>query len=239
MKNGWLDGAWELLFPSRANCMGCHSATGADEDWLCDACRAHLLPLRDWDVPLCRHCGRPLDEYGRCHTCRTWPEGVISAARCAYPYDEVVRSMIHALKYQGVYHMAEWMAGEMLCALYEMPGPLDALVPVPMYWKRRRTRGFNQAEKLAEALSEQSGLPVWPALKRVRSTPSQTRLTGAERRHNLENAFVVMQDVRGACLALVDDVLTTGATALACAQALKAAGAEEVKLVAMAVSMHG
>jgi ComF family protein len=111
------------------------------------------------------------------------------------------------------------------------------LVPVPLHPRKRRERGFNQSELLAEAISARAGVPlVKDALVRRRETGTQTGLSAAARRANVRGAFAVRRRARieGQRIVLLDDVYTTGATALACAQALLAAGAREVRLLTLA-----
>ena len=234
----------EALYPSQANCMGCGSPAGADEGWLCEACARLLAPVADLPGPRCPRCGRPLSERRGtrgCETCGDWPEGLVSAARFVYPYRRPVSGMIRRMKYQSVARMADWMAREMETVVRrELPGPVDAVVPVPMHPLRLRERGVNQAAAIAGALSGRLGVPSLEALRRTRDTAQQARLTAAARRTNLEGAFAASPDVRGLRVLLVDDVLTTGATALACARALRAAGAADVLFVALAGAIgHG
>lgn len=240
---GWLGLIRELilesLYPSAANCMGCGSPAGADEGWLCADCARALKPLSALPGPRCPRCGRPLGDETRmsmaCGTCGDWPDGLISAARFPFAYRRPVRGMIRRMKYQGVARMAEWMAGEMLrAAERELPGGYDMIVPVPMHRKRLRLRGANHAEALAEALSRRMGVPSVKALLRTADTPQQARLSAAARRKNLEGAFAALPSVGGRRVLLVDDVLTTGATALSCASALRAAGASDVSFLALA-----
>ncbi len=113
---------------------------------------------------------------------------------------------------------------------------LDLVVPVPMHWWRKWNRGFNQAELLARVVGRRTGIPVARALKRRRSTLSQAGLTLAQRRENLTGVFRVpaRNRMEGRRVLLVDDVFTTGATASACAAALKRAGARSVVLLTLA-----
>ena len=236
---GWfrLAGAlmMEALYPSQANCMGCGSPAGAEEGWLCADCARLLRPLSDLPGPRCPRCGRPL---GDAKVSRDWPEGLISAARFPFPYRRPVKGMVRRMKYQGVTRMADWMAGEMAqITSRELPGEYDVIVPVPMHMKRLRLRGVNHAEALARALSGRAGVPCVTALKRSVDTPQQARLSGLARRRNLEGAFTASPCVRGKRVLLVDDVVTTGATALACAKALRAAGAIDVQLIALAAAI--
>jgi ComF family protein len=109
----------------------------------------------------------------------------------------------------------------------------DVLVPVPLHPTRRRERGFNQAEDLARHI----GLPVLPALRRIRRTPVQAELPAAQRHGNVKDAFAVErreERLSGAIVVLIDDVSTTGATLDACAQALKGGGAREVRALTAA-----
>lgn len=112
----------------------------------------------------------------------------------------------------------------------------DAIVPVPLHWKRRWRRGFNQSELLAKELSRRRRMPVVKALRRVRPTANQAGLTSAARRRNIAGAFQAKPgaNLRGKRVLLIDDVFTTGATASACAAALKRAGAASVSLLTLA-----
>jgi ComF family protein len=109
----------------------------------------------------------------------------------------------------------------------------DAAVPVPLYWRRRLQRGFNQAELLARGLSRRTGIPVVRALSRLRPTPAQAGLSNSARRQNVSQAFRA-RGVQGKRILLIDDVMTTGATAASCAAALKQAGARRVSLLTVA-----
>jgi ComF family protein len=226
--------ALEALYPSQANCMGCGSPAGADEGWLCGDCVKLLRRIADASGPRCPRCGRP-DGGRRCETCGDWPEGLIDAARFAFAYRRPVSGMVRRMKYQGVARMADWMAAEMAGTVRgELPGGFDLVVPVPMHRRRQRARGANHAAALARALALELDIPFSDALVRIRDTRQQARLSAAARRVNLEGAFQATADVSGRRVLLVDDVLTTGATALACARALRAAGAEGVSFIALA-----
>jgi len=112
---------------------------------------------------------------------------------------------------------------------------MDLLVPVPVHHTRKRERGYNQAEVIAQALATRSGIALHArALKRLRKTGTQTKLGKAQRGKNIFGAFMAVEDLSGKKVLLVDDVFTTGATVNACAQALKAAGAAEVRVLTAA-----
>ena len=146
---------------------------------------------------------------------------------------------IHELKYRGRRRVAGRLARMLLedQAVRELLAGSDVLVPVPLHPRRLRERGFNQAALLAAELGRRTGCPGGEgALVRRRDTSSQAGLSAAARRRNVRDAFAVRRRglVAGRVVTLVDDVLTTGATAHACAQALKAGGAAEVRLLSAA-----
>ncbi len=126
--------------------------------------------------------------------------------------------------------------GELLAAALPREERFDAIVPIPLHWMRRWMRGFNQAELLARALGRRCGIPVIPALRRVHATLSQAGLSNTARRKNVAGAFRSRsgRPVDGKRILLVDDVMTTGSTAAACAMALKRAGAIRVVLLTVA-----
>jgi ComF family protein len=173
----------------------------------------------------------PLDAEGRCALCRSGLRG-FDAAYSFGAYEGVLRELIHLYKYGKVRTLARPLSGWLAQAL-PRDEAFDALVPVPLYWRRRLQRGFNQAELLARGLSRRTGIPVVTALGRVRPTPTQAGLSTSARRRNVAKAFRA-RDVQGNRILLIDDVMTTGATATSCALALKQAGARRVALLTVA-----
>jgi ComF family protein len=176
-----------------------------------------------------------------CRTCRPWPAGV-RAIRSAFALGNVPRSLAHALKYGGWSAAAAEMAARMACL--DLPADARAevrlVVPVPTSRTRLRERGYNQAALLAEEFARQTGLIYAPELlRRTRATASQTSLHPGDRRANVARAFAApdagaANALLGEHVLLVDDVWTTGATALACAEALREAGARAVSVVTFA-----
>ena len=176
----------------------------------------------------------PLDEHGRCGLCRRGLSG-FDAAYSFGAYEGALRELIHLLKYSRIAPLAAPL-GRMMGSAFPRDERFDAIVPMPLHWLRRWRRGFNQAELLSRALARQTGLPIRRLVRRRRSTAAQAGLTNAGRRANVTGAFTVPRDdsVKGLRLLLIDDVFTTGASAGACARALKRAGAARVAVLTLA-----
>ena len=160
-------------------------------------------------------------------------------ARAAVRYDDVARTLVHALKYQDRTDLAPAMGRWMARAGKELLADADALVPVPLHWKRGWSRRYNQSGALARVISRQSGVKVASeALRRVRATEQQIGLSRTQRASNVQGAFKVaadrMADIQGRRVILIDDVLTTGATVDACARALLRAKAAQVDVLTFA-----
>jgi ComF family protein len=194
--------------------------------------------IRELVPPLCRQCGEPLPSWrkvslaeARCARCRR-RDSPISRARAIGPHDGALKGIVQALKYHHCESLAAGLANRMRCAGEDLLTACDVVVPVPLHPKRRRARGFNQAELLANAL----GPPVLLALKRRRGTQSQTGLPAAQRHANVRHAFALRRQVgvEGLRVLLIDDVCTTGATVEACARLLRQAGAADVSVLTAA-----
>lgn len=204
---------------------------------LCAPCRADL-PVNRWS---CFTCGLPLPwaaDNLRCGECSKEPPP-FERARIPWRYQFPVDGMIGRYKYHGQRKFArplmadfgQFLAHQLAEDAASLP---DLLVPAPMHPKRRRKRGFNQATDIAEQVGRQLGIPVDAGLvRRVKQVQSQRKLNRTQRLANLRDVF----EVRGAPparVAIVDDVVTTGATARALALKLKAAGARDVEIWALA-----
>ncbi|HET6839808.1 MAG TPA: ComF family protein [Bradyrhizobium sp.] len=160
-------------------------------------------------------------------------------ARAAVRYDDVARTLVHALKYQDRTDLAPAMGRWMARAGRELLGEADVLVPVPLHWRRGWSRRYNQSGALARIIEQQSGVKLsTEALKRVRPTQQQIGLTRPQRASNVQGAFKVaperQSEIAGRRVILIDDVLTSGATLDACARALLRARAASVDALVFA-----
>lgn len=204
------------------HCALCAVACGAT--LLCADCRAGLPRL----AAACRRCALPVDGGAVCAACCARPPPwarAIAPYAYAYPVDR----LLHALKYRGVVAYAPLFADALLDCVDDLP---DAVVAMPLSPARQRERGYNQAAEIARPLARHLRLPLLAGLARVRDTPALAALPWRERRRSMQDAFVPTPMptpvVRGMHVALVDDVLTTGATLRAATLALQAGGATRV-----------
>jgi competence protein ComFC len=169
----------------------------------------------------------------RCGDC---PPSEIDGARAPFVYEGPVSRAVKGMKFAGWRALAANL-GAAMAEIWDL-GPADAVTWVPLSRRRRARRGFDQAEALAESAAPRLGVPAVPLLERRRDTPAQARRGGRERRRALEGAFRATR-LPPPSVILVDDVLTTGATASACALALREAGARRVLLLTAARSVVG
>ena len=210
----------DLVLPPR--CGGCH----LPGSWLCDICRRRIRRLEE---PLCRRCGAELESGHSGCGCKGRLRA-LSRLRSAVAYEGPVEAAVHRFKYQGWRRLAGPLA-HLLAERVVIEGLAARLVvPVPLHEQRRRQRGFNQAELLAEELKRKLALDE-PAGRLVRVRPTVPQV-GSDRLHrwqNVRDAFAWRgPQLDGRAVMVVDDVATTGATLEACAVALRAAGAGPV-----------
>jgi ComF family protein len=209
--------AVDLFFPPR--CAVCGSA----ESFLCRRCRESLPRAESPRCPVCWQPGSAT-VCGKCE--RSLP--AFDGLRAPYLFQGAARELVHGLKYQHQSVLADTMSDLLFNFLSEVPVPADVLVPVPLFGRRERVRGYNQSSLLARALSRRLGLPADErTLVRARNTASQAETRSVdERRVNVRGAFRCKSGaLAGKRVLLIDDVSTTGATLDACARALKDGGA--------------
>jgi len=157
------------------------------------------------------------------------------AVYCFGSFEGPLRELIHLFKYAGMKALAKPLGAQLAAAL-PRDQRFDVVVPMPLHWKRRWQRGFNQSELLARFTARRCGVPMINAVRRVRATRNQAGLSNAKRRGNVSGAFGVAKPdaIAGRRVLLIDDVMTTGATASACARVLKRAGATSVAVLTLA-----
>ena len=173
-------------------------------------------------------------------SCADCPPRSIERARAPFLYAGPLARAIRGMKFSGWHAIGPHLAGGMAEVASDLL-PADVITWVPLSRRRRARRGFDQAEVLARATAVGLGIPVRRLLVRVRDTRAQARAGGPERRRALRDAFAVRRDAGGVPgrVLLVDDVLTTGATAAACAGALRRGGAGRVSVLTAARSLGG
>ena len=221
-----------LLFPRR--CLGCRvSLKGESSDELCPDC---ARSMRRITAQRCPRCGEQIGPHSptdtRCPSCRDMPL-VFTRATAPCKHDGAARQMVLGLKYGRRMSVLRRLATLMIEDLGQagFMDQVDVIVPVPLHIRQRWRRGFNQAELLAKRIGKRFSVPVCTgALRRIRDTGSQARLTRAARLRNLKDAFQVTDGevFQEKTILLCDDVLTTGATATECSRALKRAGAKRI-----------
>ena len=187
------------------------------DDGLCPACWSKLAFIAP---PYCQRLGIPFaydPGPGILSMQAIADPPAYQRARAAVRYDDVARALVHAFKYGDRLDLAPLLGRWMARAGRELLDGADALVPVPLHWRRLWARRFNQSAALAEQIARESGVPVaHAALRRVKATPQQVGLSRKERAANVQGAFRVAPDAKAAVagrrLILIDDVLTSGAT---------------------------
>ncbi|GAB2510277.1 ComF family protein [Pseudoxanthomonas sangjuensis] len=215
--DGWWRRAGRWLLPPR--CLLCGEAGAHGRD-LCAAC-ATVLP---WNRSACTRCALPLPEPGVCGECLQRPPA-LTETRAAFVYGFPLDRLAPRFKFHRDLAAGRLLAELMADGLVAAPRP-EALVPVPLHRRRLRRRGYDQALELARPLARTLGIPLHAdLLSRQRATAPQSELDAAARQRNLRNAFAVPPNrAMPQHVALVDDVMTTGATLRAAARALLKAG---------------
>lgn len=218
-----------LDFISPRPCRLCGKRLSLYEQEICTACNLHLPRTHYEETPFDNNLSRLF--WGRFNVDRV-------AALYFYEAHSDSSRLIYDLKYHGKRELGQWLgtlAAEEFKAFNFFDG-IDFIVPVPVTWRRRWKRGYNQSEVIAHGVAEVTGLPVRrKLLKRVHFKCSQTKLSLSERLRNAEGAFAVRsrEDISGSHVLIVDDVVTTGATVSSCAKELEKAGAEKISVLSI------
>jgi ComF family protein len=253
-----------LGFVVPAGCLGCGErlpegpfeaggARGAHLG-LCLACRGRLARPE----PGCAACGEPIPAAALeplppgwvCGECRRRPPP-FAALRAAWSYRGPAAAAVRALKFRRLDYLGAHLARDLRELVAGAEAGWDLVVPVPLHWRRRWRRGYNQAERIARPLAGLLGVPCAELLRRRRATRPQTALAREERLSNPRGAFVLRRGrwppaaaraaarLAGGRVLLVDDVVTTGATLRAAAEVLRRSGAREVVALAAARTPAG
>ena len=201
--------AVDTAMPPIDKCVVCGVEKGVADE-LCSHCERELLALKHGETT-----AKELDAFS------------------VYKYDGAAGKIVRGYKYNGKRYLADFMAGKMAAAV---PNDTGAICFVPLHKKRLRQRGFDQAELLADRIAKITGIPLAHATERTRNTITQTKLSQQQRRENMKDAFVACGQISGNVV-LVDDVLTTGATAAECAAVLKGSGSGSVFVLTFARSL--
>lgn len=219
-------------------CVFCGIRREEGDSVICSACFADL----PWIEHSCKRCAQPLQtslpEGVYCAACQLQPPPFTSTMApllYAFPIDAAIK----ALKFRRKLFYVPAFKSLLARSSNELPQDIDALLPVPLHWRRHAVRGFNQAAELCKKLPGRSELPLITTVVRTRSTPYQSGLAARQRRRNLRSAFVVHGKISARHVLIVDDVITTGETCRQLAKAVLRGGAEKVSVLAIARAANG
>lgn len=232
MKKKLLEGVLKLLYPSR--CVFCEKLC---EHSICEECKQELIYVEE---PCCKKCGKPIryDTQEYCHDCEN-REKMFDVGRSLWVHRGVVAESLYRFKYWKRIANGKIYAEE-LVKRYEQHiyhWKIDEIIPVPVHKKRMEKRGFNQAEVIAEYVSDYLGIPLnRNAIERTVHTRPQKHLSGKRRRQNLRGAFRIKKNAKiGRTILLIDDIYTTGSTLEELAFILKQAGARKVCFLTISI----
>jgi ComF family protein len=239
-----ISGTADLLYPPM--CALCGERLVPFEAELCDPCRSRVLPAPEWRCRLCGATGRgAAPERGPCRYCPP-PGADYRGVLAATSYRPEAARCVHLFKYDRRLEIGAMLARMMVSRLSEpirlLGDRVEWVVPVPLHWRRRAWRGFNQAALLGRPLAEATGLAYRPeALRRVRATRRQVRVPAHRRAENVRGAFRLSRRAGSALpgVLLVDDIVTSGHTVAECARVFRAAGSAEVWVASFARAGSG
>lgn len=225
---------WQLMFPVR--CPVCDGILFPG-DMICQECKTRIKVI---EGAVCSKCGKPLSDERReyCSDC-VKKRHPYQQGKAVFVYEGAIKGSLYRFKYSNKREYATFYAGaaaERYKDWIKAKG-IEAIAPIPMYFWKKRLRGYNQAEVFARALGAEIGIKVDTKLvKRIRNTIPQKELSGAERVQNLKNAFQFSSDiVKYKKIMLVDDIYTTGSTMDAVTEVMLAAGVEEIYYICISI----
>ena len=241
-KEGRAVNVWDLLFPPR--CPLCMEILSFGDGQVHNACYRKLTWVRE---PICKQCGKPLmtanaDVNMLCQDClrnRHRSETNYDQGRALWVYEGLAKDSLMDFKFRGMKSYVEFYAEEAVGrygSWIQRKQP-QVLIPIPLHKRKRRMRGFNQAELLAEALSRKTGIPMKrDILYRRKWTDPQKNVSGTDRRKNLAESMEILDLPKELkCVLLIDDIYTTGSTMEACARILKQNGVKEVYFLTLCI----
>lgn len=223
-------GLRKLIFPRK--CMSCGRILAEREMryGFCSNCRKNVFVIYE---PCCKKCGKAISDSAEelCSDCKK-RNHIFRQAKGLYSYDGSMKEIMYRFKYQNKKYYAEYFANlayDKYMDFFRVNG-IDLIVPVPMYIKKQKKRGYNQAEVFAEALSKKFSVPCCPDLIiRNRNTLPQKGLSDIKRQRNLQNAFNINEKmIQSKTVVLIDDIFTTGATVDVITETLLKAGISDV-----------
>lgn len=228
-------GRWLLDQLVPPSCLLCQARHSAEIALICDPCRSDLPHI----THSCQQCGLPLttEKTSHCGQCLSSPpafdRSVIPLNYCS-PINNLITGFKYRNKFISGRLLSQILLSQIRASYQDQPLP-DLLLPVPLHWRRQFRRGYNQSQCIARYLAAELKIPSQlRRIQRRRRTPSQQGLKRQQRQRNLKGAFQVHRPLQGECVALIDDVVTTGSTCNEISRELKRAGASEVHIWALA-----
>lgn len=224
----------ELFFPSDIKCIICGDDLPEKSRYgVCDRCKM------SYNNKFCLRCGRAMKNMADyCDRCQS-EAPPFDIARAPFVYEGDVRTLVHRMKFGSAKYLAPFMAQYMADCYFESGFRADLVTFVPMHPKRIKRRGYNQAEKIAAALSALIDVPLFPTLERIKATKELAKMKRKERAEEIEGAFALRESdrsVKGRNIVIVDDVFTSGATSGECVRALKKAKCGKVMVLTFATA---
>jgi competence protein ComFC len=227
----------ELLYPKRIKCCVCGRDAGGA---VCNTCLGFLEHL---EGRVCLKCGKGIDDDyddNTCPDCKIRDKHFDMAFSC-FRYNDMGKTIIHKLKYEGYKEVSYTLARLMYQKLMDEGIRVDAVVPVPIHKNKEESRGFNQAQLIADDIAAAAHIPIWNCITRTKETAEQYKLDKVNRILNIHDAFCInmlYNDVKFENVLLVDDVYTTGSTVDECSKVLKQHGVQRVFVITAATGSN-